>query len=172
MSKGCKVERDDLERAQSKAKMACDVVVRDRAGAEACKIGVEVGTQVLKKELERGASMRKPMTFQIKGIGMGFFRECAKDKPGDSSGERCPKGFESVVLKRDADGVPQVCVCRLGPKHRKKFRGQSKPEADRKPFGSEKKPKHLRRCVELHTEGRRKGQCKRMGPPGVTSRSI
>jgi hypothetical protein len=169
--KGCKVEKSDLDNAQADGNVACARALNGAVKVEACKVGVEVGTSLLKKELERGFTVR-PMSFKISGVGLGFFRECATNKPGDTKGERCPSGFESLVVKRDKDGIPQICVCRLGPKHRKKFRGQVKSEADRKPFGSEKKPKHLRRCVELYTEGWRKGQCKRKGPPGVTPRPI
>lgn len=83
--------------------------------------------------------VRKPLV-ALKGGGLGFFHECFA---------QCPKGFEKVVLKKGDPSKKNrgTCICRLDPFTRKKFSGEKnvKPEAERKPYGSWKRPVHLRR---------------------------
>lgn len=93
---------------------------------------------------------------------LGLFQNCATQK--------CKKGFERVVLKKDKDGIPTVCICRLDPDTRKKFRGEEYKvsEEKRKPFGKWKAPVHLRRCVRFDERGR----CVKEGRSGVQARDI
>lgn len=88
-----------------------------------------------------------------KPIRLGLFMNCLEAK------DRCTKAnhLERVVIKRDDDGLPSICICRLDPYSRKKFRGAEHDvgEERRKPFGTEKAPKHLRRCLEYDKDRKR-----------------
>lgn len=99
---------------------------------------------------------------------LGMFMNCVDAKEFCTRGE----GLERLVVKRDPDtDLPQVCICRLGPYARKKFRGRAhdKPEHERKPFGKWKDPKHLRRCIEYDED---KKKCKGEGEAHWESRHI
>jgi len=92
----------------------------------------------------------------LKGRQLGVFFECALD---------CPEGFEKVVLRKmDRSINPRTgevrdqgrCICRLDPAVRRKFTGkkyEEQKESDRTPFGSEKKPIHLRRKYRDYAPG-------------------
>lgn len=98
------------------------------------------------------------------GGGLGYFAPCE---------DPTPSGFERVTVKKDKDGTPQVCIHRLAPGYRKKFRDE-KVEVTReyqrklKPFGSEKKPVHLRRCLKVDDKGR----CVERGAPAIEVRPL
>jgi len=126
------------------AHRSCDEAFKSHAEEKACRFGVDSTLQSLHEEKE-----------------LGTFQSCA---------DRCPEGFERVVLKRDEDKLPTVCVCRLDPSTRKKFRGDKYKVAEekRKPFGKWKSPVHLRRCVEFDEKGR----CRKKGLPGVELKKI
>jgi len=125
----------------------------------ACRIGTEhmVSALAEQKEVEmsgvrkgmKGGSPVMKLSSSLGG-GVGFFRNCA---------DKCPPGTERVTIKKDKRGEPAICICRLGPGHRKKMRDESvrvTPEYERglRPFGKESSPIHLRRCVEVDEKGR------------------
>lgn len=88
---------------------------------------------------------------KIKGIGLGYFSECAIP---------CPKGFEKVAVKKNPKtGQKLICVCRLDPTHRRRFTSAEdvKRFAD-KPIGKWKDPQHLRRQAKYR--------------PGLTDRDL
>lgn len=96
------------------------------------------------------------------GGGLGFFRECDA---------WCPEGLERVTVKKNADGIPTVCVCRLDAKTRKKNRDETAKitrdyQEKLKPFGKWKAPKHLRRCVTMEMR-RGKMVCVDTGLPSI-----
>lgn len=154
------ISRDKAGDARLVASKACDEVydpIEDRKLSPrntACKQGVALLFTALDEANELSGKRGKKSK-------MGAFQECAI---------KCPEGFERVVTKRDKDDIPTVCICRLDPSTRKKFRGDKYrvPEEKRKPFGKWKSPVHLRRCVELDEKGR----CRKKGLPGVTLRKI
>lgn len=116
----------------------------------ACRFGVDSVLQALYEEKEIDAVL-------------GTFQSCA---------EKCPDGFERLVLKRDADDLPTVCACRLDPNTRKKFREEKykkQTEKQRAPFGTYKKPVHLRRCIQFDEKGKK---CIQKGLPGVELKKI
>ena len=150
-------KKEDVSRVQSQVRRDCDVLFSGTQ-AGACKTSAEIFESRLLK-----ASGEKTMAGKKK---LGYFQTC---KPA------CPEGFEKVPVRKPGTLSAKdkgICVCRLGPQHRKKRRGQDDlPEAEwksRKPFGTEKKPVHLRRCLEVDWRGR----CVDTGEAGLVSRNI
>lgn len=136
-------------RVRRGAHRSCDEAFKSNAEEKACRFGVDSTLHALYQEKE------------LEGR-LGTFQACQ---------EKCPEGFERLVLKRDKDKLPTVCACRLDPSTRKKFRGAKYKVAEekRKPFGSWKKPVHLRRCVKFDEKGKR---CIQKGLPGVELKKI
>lgn len=109
----------------------------------ACREGALIlGDLLIKAEgVVRGESRPSKI-----GAGLGYFSECFA---------KCPEGFEKLVVRK---GNPKksdrgICVCRLAPGYRKKFREDVKPEAERRPYGSWKRPVHLRRRTREFAPG-------------------
>ena len=107
-----------------------------------------VNVTLLKLGKEEGVI---PGETSIKGLAsgeLGIFQECFAP---------CPKGFEKLVVKKGNPNKDQrgSCVCRLDQFHRKKFKGEKfkQREEDRKPYGSWKKPVHLRRQTRNFAPG-------------------
>jgi len=137
-----------ITRAQLEASSQCEATFETSPEVKACKVGSALTAVTLRREAAAVLSAK-----------LGVFQECAFP---------CPEGLEKVVLKKPdpATGKRGVCICRLGPFSRKKHRGLVQREGARKPFGSEARPVHLRRCVEVDERGR----CVREGPPFITYR--
>jgi hypothetical protein len=167
------VNRQSLNAAITEAKRQCDI--RTMPGVEriGCRNGVEfAAAQIAGREgvvdtptsivgRLSGAELGR-LRAALKGPQIGVFFECALD---------CPEGWEKVILRKMNRKInPRTgevtdrgrCVCRLDPKVRRKFTGkkyEQQTEEDRTPFGSEKKPVHLRRKHQDYA-------------PGVTPRDI
>lgn len=164
--------------AHKKASAACrELFWGRRKEHSACEAGAEIGVAACVKEsgVKLSGHNVKRGRVVLAGASLGFFNPCE---------EPCPKGTERVTLKKFTatsrkvkggkrdEGTEAICVCRLDPATRKKHRDESVKvtrsyERGLKPYGSEKKPVHLRRCYEVDEKGR----CVKLGPPLVISTS-
>jgi hypothetical protein len=169
--------------AHQKASSACRVLFWGKRKEHlACEAGAEIGVASCMKETGVKLSGIKRGRVVMAGTSLGFFNPCE---------EPCPSGTERVTIRKFKagsrqvvryektgkgkevyEGTEAVCVCRLDPSTRKKQRDESVKvtrtyERGLKPFGSEKKPVHLRRCYKVDDRGR----CKEPGAPLVISRS-
>ncbi|MGH7395375.1 MAG: hypothetical protein ACREJF_07240 [Candidatus Methylomirabilales bacterium] len=143
--------------AERKAESACRALYGEKpALRRACETGAEVGIAACKKEV--GMAGRHPAkgprpVVKLSGSlggGLGYFEACEN---------WCPDGMERVTVKKDKEGNPAICVCRLDPSTRKKARDETvkvtkEYQRKLKAFGTEKKPVHLRRCLAVDEKGR------------------
>lgn len=163
------MDRDDerkVDLALIQSKTACFHLFQGNL-VDACNVGAEIGIHAYRKQAMK---TREPARARsLSGASLGFFHPC--DEP-------CPKGTEKVVLRRFTEksravlrhlktgkgkavfgGEPAICICRLDPSTRKKFRDEKikvtrEYERGLKPFGTEEKPVHLRRCYQVDDRGR------------------
>lgn len=141
------INTQNAHRVLDKAhEMCADIFGSNAAQQRACVKGVNtVFYDLVDSE---GITYDRTSMKGLSGAELGIFQPCMAP---------CPKGYEKLVLKKGNPSKDQrgVCVCRLDPYHRKKFKGEKYAVAEdkRKPFGTWKKPMHLRRLNRQFAPG-------------------